>query len=71
MTAPHEPLQRRPAPFRKNTVDDVGTVRIVVFLGSAHPGGFRVRKGNIIRSFSVRNARVSAIAELVEKMLYG
>lgn len=55
--------------IKKNTLDDTGTVRVIIVLigktTSAH------KKGNIVRSLSIRNTKVSLVAAVVEKALFG
>jgi hypothetical protein len=60
-----------PQKARRNTSDDTGTVRVSVVLFTPTEKGHRPKKGNIVRSFSVKNAEVSAVAETISKALFG
>lgn len=58
-------------PAGKNTADERGRVRVVVTLNTQAVSGYRVVKGNIVRSVSVPKARVSEVFRVVERALFG
>lgn len=59
------PLRR--AKRQRNTKDAAGTVRIQILLVAA--GTARHKKGNIVRSFHVTDAKVSDVAARIANLL--
>ncbi len=50
----------------RNVKDEAGSVRITLILQA----GSRVVRGNITRTISVRNAKISEVAAAIEKALF-
>lgn len=54
----------------RNTDDDPGDVRIVVALIDPVRRGGYSKPGNILRTLTVRNAKVSEVHGMIERLLF-
>lgn len=62
-------FERNAGRLRKNVRDGVGTVQVRVILLA--DGGNSPQKGNISRTFSIKSARVSEVADFLERAAFG
>lgn len=54
----------------RNTRDDRGTIKVMIVLQVRGAGGFRPSRGNIVRTFTVANAKVSQVAQRLKEAVF-